>query len=88
MYRYRFSVRCKMGQSHNEPWCAELEVFHNPYAKYPLKRELLPETTHWFEKNGEIVCSSFYETAILYSKTIIQDESEPTLEIGDFYGDC
>ncbi|BCD97710.1 hypothetical protein [Marinagarivorans cellulosilyticus] len=71
-----------------EPWCAELEVFHNPYAKYPVKRELLPETTHWFEKNGEIVCSSFYEMAILCSKTIIQDESEPTLEIGDFYGDC
>jgi len=71
-----------------EPWCAELEVFHNPYAKHPVKLELLPEATHWFEKNGEIVCSSFYETAILCSKTIIQDESEPTLEIGDLYGDC
>ncbi|WP_217194222.1 hypothetical protein [Pectobacterium carotovorum] len=71
-----------------EPWCAELEVFHNPYAKYPVKRELLPEATHWFKRNEEIVCLSFYETAILCSKTIIQDESEPTLDIGYLYDDC
>lgn len=65
-----------------EPWCAELEVFHNPFAKYPVPKELLPETTHWFEHNGEIICRSFYETSILRSFTLIQNEADkmPTLD--------
>ncbi|EOD4067089.1 hypothetical protein ACX1IG_03305 [Yersinia enterocolitica] len=29
-----------------------------------------------------------FKTSILCSKTIIQNESEPTLEIGDLYDDC
>ncbi|WP_299011784.1 hypothetical protein [uncultured Shewanella sp.] len=59
-----------------EPWCAEIEVFHNPYAKHPVSKKLLPEITHWYEDNKEIVCSSFYETSILYSKTLIQNETD------------
>jgi len=64
-----------------EPWSAELEVFHNPFARHPISKELLPEATHWFEKNGEIVCSAFYETSILWSRTTNQRDSDrmPTL---------
>jgi hypothetical protein len=29
-----------------EPWSAELEVFHNPYARYPVPFELVPEGKH------------------------------------------
>lgn len=71
-----------------EPWCAELEIFHNPYTKYPVARELLPEITHWFEEGGEIVCNSYYETSILCSRTVIQNESDETLTVGDLYADC
>lgn len=65
-----------------EPWCAELEMFHNPYAEYPVSQQLLPEATHWFEKDGEIFCSSFYETSILHSRTVIQNKSDemPTIK--------
>lgn len=65
-----------------EPWCAELEVFHNRFAKYPVPFGLLPEATHWFERNGEKVCRSYYETSILWSKTMTSDanKSAPRLE--------
>ena len=55
-----------------EPWCAELEVFHNPFARHPLPEALLPEATHWVEEGGEMVCRSHYETNILWSGTLIQ----------------
>jgi hypothetical protein len=54
-----------------EPWSAELEVFHNPYARHPVPFELVPEATHWFDKNGEMTCSAVYEHSILWSRTII-----------------
>jgi hypothetical protein len=60
-----------------EPWSAELEVFHNPFARHPLPHTLLPEATHCFERNGETVCSSFYEHSILWSKTLILDADDP-----------
>ncbi len=66
-----------------EPWCAELEVFHNPYAQHPLPHALVPEATHWFRKNGEMVCESCYETSILWSTTRIQDASAPVPTIED-----
>ena len=67
-----------------EPWSAELEVFHNPYAKYAVPFGLLPEATHWFEKNGEKVCRSFYATSILWSKTLITDSGKPAPQLEDF----
>lgn len=67
----------------SEPWSAELEVFHNPHARHPLPRELLPEATHWFERGGEMVCDAYYETSILWSRTVIQDESDPPLTLDD-----
>jgi hypothetical protein len=67
-----------------EPWSAELEVFHNPFAKHPVSKEILPESSHWFMQDGEMMCSSFYETSILYSKTIIQNKSDKMLTLDDF----
>jgi hypothetical protein len=67
-----------------EPWCAELEVFHNPYAKFPVPFELLPEATHWFEENGEKICRSFYKASILWSKTLTTDANKPAPRLEDF----
>ena len=65
-----------------EPWSAELEVFHNPYAQYPVRRALLPEATHWFDNDGEMTCEAHYETSVLWSVTKIQNDTDrmPTLE--------
>jgi hypothetical protein len=67
-----------------EPWSAELEVLHNPFARYPVPFELLPEATHWFEKDGEMVCRSFYATSILWSTTLITDLEKPAPRLDDF----
>ena len=67
-----------------EPWSAEVEVFHNPFARHPVPFDLLPEATHWFEQDGEKVCRSFYETSILWSQTRVQDASEQPLRLEDF----
>jgi hypothetical protein len=67
-----------------EPWSAEMEVFHNPFARHPAPYELLPEATHWFEQGGERVCRSFYETSILWSKTFIDDGDKPPRQLEDF----
>jgi hypothetical protein len=65
-----------------EPWSAELEVFHNPYARYPIPNELLPEATHWRMMNGEVACSAFYESSILRSRTLVLplDAPVPSIE--------
>ena len=70
-----------------EPWSAELEVFHNPFARHPVPHELLPEATHWFDQGGERVCSSHYETSILWSTTHITDGDKPPLRLEDFLGE-
>jgi len=67
-----------------EPWSAEMEVFHNPFARHPVPFELLPEATHWFDQGGERVCRSFYETSILWSKTLIDDAGKPPRRLEDF----
>jgi hypothetical protein len=59
-----------------EPWCAELEVFHNPFARHPLPEALVPEATHWIEVDGDRVCRSHYVTSILWSGTLIQNQSD------------
>jgi hypothetical protein len=69
-----------------EPWTAELEVFHNPFAKHPLPFELMPEATHWFDHEGEIICASHYEHSILWSRTLIQNESDPPFRLEDILG--
>jgi len=67
-----------------EPWCAELEVFHNPHARHPLPEALLPEATHWVEEKGEMICRAFYETSILWSQTRILNEDARVPTLGDF----
>ncbi len=67
-----------------EPWSAELEVFHNPHARYPLPRKLIPEATHWFEFDGEIICEAYYQTSILWSKTLIQNDTDEMPKLDDF----
>lgn len=52
-----------------EQWCQELEVFHNPMAAHPIGFELLPGATHWFERDGEIVCSTMWKNSVLSSVT-------------------
>lgn len=65
-----------------EPWTAEMEVFHNPFAHHPASFELLPEAQHWFLEDGEWQCASVYERSILWSQTRITpaDEPAPTLQ--------
>ena len=60
-----------------EPWSAEIEIFHNPFARHPFSRTLLPEATHWFDSSGELICESHYETSVLWSRTLIQNDSDP-----------
>ena len=54
-----------------EFWCQELEVFHNPQAKHPVDFNLLPGATHWFERDGEIECSTIWEWSVLSSITYL-----------------
>lgn len=68
----------------SEPWAAELEVFHNPFARHPAPRALLPEATHWKLVDGERVCESAYETSILNSRTLITDIDQPPPRLEDF----
>lgn len=59
-----------------EPWCAELEVFHNPFAMHPLPGTLLPEATHWRLTSEGWDYKSHYKTRILWSRAIIADPKE------------
>jgi len=60
-----------------EPWSAEMEVFHNPFAKHEFPHMLLPEATHWYENGGDMECSSHYATNILWSQTLILNANCP-----------
>lgn len=78
----------KLWPQRYEPWCAELEVFHNPFARTPLPRALLPEATHWLEVDGAMDCLHHYDTGILWSRSLIMaaDDPMPTYEtIPDWY---
>lgn len=61
-----------------EPWCAELEVFHNPFARTPLPHSLIPEATHWFEANGQMNYTSHYDTGILWSGSMMDAGRRPS----------
>ncbi len=68
--------------SRHEPWCAELEVFHNPFAAHPFPISFAPEATHWRWLDGEWRCQSYYETNILWSGALVMplDDPMPTYE--------
>ncbi len=59
-------------------------MFHNPYARYPVPRALLPEATHWFNDDGEMTCKAYYETSVLWSVTRIQNDTDPMPTLEDF----
>lgn len=75
-----------------EPWSAEVEVFHNPFAAHPVPVELLPEATHWREIGGIIKRQQFHEVSILRSQTLIlkSDAKIPALDelLTATYEDC
>ncbi len=55
-----------------EAWCQEMDVFHNPLANNPISFDLLPGATHWFERDGEVECSTIWESSVLSSMTHLQ----------------
>jgi hypothetical protein len=59
-----------------EAWCVELEVFHNPGAAQMFPFDLLPGATHWFERDGEIVCETMWKHTVLASTTNISAPKE------------
>lgn len=60
-----------------EPWTAEIEVFHNPSARYPISPALFSEASHWLPVHGVLDCKRYFRTSILKSQTLIQSSSEP-----------
>ena len=68
-----------------EPWSAELEVFHNPFARHPIPDSLLPEATHWRMVDGEGVCRSFYEKSVLRSRTLILPADAPVPTVDELF---
>lgn len=66
----------------SEAWSAELEFFHNPYARHRVSLDLVPEATHWFDQDGDRVCRSVYKHSVLWSRTMIlnKDDKVPTLQ--------
>ncbi len=59
-----------------EAWCQELEVFHNPQATNPIPFDLIPGATHWFERDGDIECSTIWANSILSSVTHLRMSNE------------
>jgi len=60
-----------------EAWCQELEVFHNPQAAHPIPFDLIPGATHWFERDGDIECSTIWANSVLASITHLRLSGEP-----------
>ncbi len=60
-----------------EAWCQELEVFHNPQAAHPIPFDLIPGATHWFEREGDIECSTIWANSVLASITHLHLSGEP-----------
>ncbi|GGD35737.1 hypothetical protein [Aureimonas glaciei] len=63
-----------------EAWCQELEVFHNPQAAHPIPFDLIPGATHWFERDGDVECSTIWANSVLSSITHLRmaGGAEPT----------
>lgn len=62
---------------HGEAWCVELEVYHNPLATRPMAFGLLPGATHWFELDGDLMCSTKWDHQVLSSMTTLTWSKEP-----------
>ena len=55
-----------------EAWCQELEVYHNPLAARPIPFDLIPGTTHWFERDGGVECNTIWAKLVISSITHLQ----------------
>lgn len=77
----------RLWPQHYEPWSAELEVFHNPFARRPWPSSLLREATHWRLTDCEVRCDSYYETSILWSRSLILDSAQPMPAVEQFFPD-
>src|SRR3546814_18092173 len=55
-----------------EAWCQEMEVYHNPLAAHPIPFDLIPGATHWFERDGEVECSTIWMNSVISSVTRLQ----------------
>ena len=51
---------------------------------WPPDRMLVPEATHWFEAEGEVICEAHYETSVHWSKKLIQNDNDPVPTLDDF----
>jgi hypothetical protein len=69
-----------------EIWSLELDVFHNPLATNPLAFDLLPECTHWYLEDGEVLCRYAHEHSVLGSLTLIS--AVAITDGGTADGDC
>jgi hypothetical protein len=56
-------------------------------ARYPVPFELVPEATHWFDKDGEMSCSAIYEHSVLWSQTLILNQEDRIPRLEDFLPD-
>lgn len=61
--------------SYKENWFDELQIFHNPRAKFPIPTEWFPGVTHWFF-DGENVRTFAPDDRILSSYTMIFQSKE------------
>ncbi len=59
-----------------EAWCQELEAFHNPQAAKPIPFDLIPGATHWFERDGDVECSTIWANSVLASVTHLRMSNE------------
>jgi len=55
-----------------EAWCQELEVYHNPLAAHSIPFDLIPGATHWFERDGDVECSTIWANSVISSITQLQ----------------
>jgi hypothetical protein len=60
----------ELGLEHGEGWADELQLFHNPNAKNPLRQGLIPGITEHFFENGNHLSYS-YGTPVLGSFTLL-----------------
>jgi hypothetical protein len=70
-----------------EAWCQELEVFHNPRAAHPIAFDLIPGATHWFERNGDVECSTIWANSVLSSVTHLRMAGGASRRQGSYRSD-
>ena len=60
-----------------KPGARNWRSFHNPQATHPIPFDLIPGATHWFERDGDIECSTIWANSVLASITHLHLPGEP-----------